>query len=406
MQNIIKRLEIILASIFLEDEETINLQFLRLKKINNNNDVKGIIDDLQSGNYRDAVDKIEDYLSRHSGVVEYIDTELQALKLELKILEAKLQNLLEEKFECLNDINEFNTQYNIRLGDLLKSILSLKKEILFKQAEKQQQKKEKYIEDIKTFEETKETIEEIKQTIEELESILGTIDKNDDSYDEIFKEYRNLKEELSNLEEELFKQEAEIGKTEEFIDDERIQEEYEEAKAQYEEFDSEYENIKDIEENTFDLNEGEKTDLKLLYYKAIKLSHPDTASEEHKEQANEVMKQLNDAYKKKDINKLRKILASLENGYGLALEADKFNNKEFLKEKVEEYKNNIRGIEEELDDIKDNETYRLITGLDNWDEYFEDIKKQLQMELDRLKETIQDNEKEKEIEDDYWESEF
>lgn len=98
---------------------------------------------------------------------------------ELKSLELTLQNLVMQKTEYLNDIEEFNKEYNLHLGEIIKEILNLKKEILYKQAINQQKQKEKYKEDIQTFEETKATIEELKSTISELNEALETIDKDD-----------------------------------------------------------------------------------------------------------------------------------------------------------------------------------------------------------------------------------
>ena len=85
------------------------------------------------------------------------DIELENLKKELKSLESKLQELVEQKTEYLNDIEEFNREYNLHLGEIIKDILNLKKEILYKRTIKQQTQKVKYQEDIQTFQNTKET---------------------------------------------------------------------------------------------------------------------------------------------------------------------------------------------------------------------------------------------------------
>ena len=60
------------------------------------------------------------------------DIELENLKKELKSLESKLQELVEQKTEYLNDIEEFNHEYNLHLGEIIKNILNLKKKIFFK----------------------------------------------------------------------------------------------------------------------------------------------------------------------------------------------------------------------------------------------------------------------------------
>lgn len=132
MTQILKRVEIIKSSIAIEDEEVIELQVMKLQKLDIDDDVKAIVTHLEAMNYAKAMKDIEAYILRYSGVVEYVDSEVQGLKLELKSLESKLQELVEQKTEYLNDIEEFNREYNLHLGKLVKDILNLKKEILYK----------------------------------------------------------------------------------------------------------------------------------------------------------------------------------------------------------------------------------------------------------------------------------
>lgn len=323
-----------------------------------------------------------------------VDNELENMQKELKSLELTLQNLVMQKTEYLNDIEEFNKEYNLHLGEIIKEILNLKKEILYKQAINQQKQKEKYKEDIQTFEETKATIEELKSTISELNEALETIDKDDENYDELAQAYKELQEELNKLEDEIITQEEELNKTKEFIEDEDIEKEYEDVKSHYNEFENEYENIKDIQKNTIKLNDDEKIEIKKLYKKAARLCHPDIVPIELKEKAHELMQLLNEAYSKKDIVKVKDILYSLENGTNFELSSETIEDKELLKQKINEYKQNIKDIESELIEIKEDETYQTIAELDSWDEYFEKLKNELELEKDKLgkeyKEFIQD----------------
>jgi tetratricopeptide (TPR) repeat protein len=206
--------------------------------------------------------------------VEYIDTEVQSLKLELKSLENKLQTLSEQKIEYLNDIEEFNTLYNLHLGELLKDILNLKKEILYKQTIKQQEKRKTYEDDIEVFNSTKENIEEIKQTIEEFEKVLEDIDEDNENYDEIFATYKELQEELGKLEKEIEEQEESLSKIKEELEVDEIFREYEEVKKQYEQFHQNYEDIKQQQSDVFDVTNEQKSELKKLWKKACKLCHP------------------------------------------------------------------------------------------------------------------------------------
>jgi hypothetical protein len=178
MIEIIKRLEIIKSSILIEDIEIIELQIMKLSSQNIDVDVKNIILKLENSEYSLALDLIENYISQHTGLVLYEDKELLSLKFELKQLEIKFQDLLEEKTEYLNELEEFNKEYNLHLGELIKAILNLNKEILYKKFIVKEKQKNKYKEDIKTYNKTKYSIDEVKNNIDQLEHALRAIDKD------------------------------------------------------------------------------------------------------------------------------------------------------------------------------------------------------------------------------------
>jgi hypothetical protein len=384
MTQILKRLEIIKSSIAIEDEEIIEIQIIKLEKLEIDNEVKNILKCLENSDFSTAIKLIENYLSKYSGVVVYVDSQIQGLKLELKLLEEILQNLVIEKKEYLNDIEEFNTQYNIHLGDIIKSILSLKKEILYKKTIKYQKIKDTYEEEIKTLDETNDTIIELKDTILELEEALENIDKDDENYDEIYKAYQELQEELENLEDELYSQEQKLNDTKEQLEDDELFNEYEDVKSAYEEFENEYEHIKDNQKDTIKLNDEQKIEIKKLYKKAARLCHPDIVSDKLKEKAHEIMQSLNDAYSKKDITKVKEILLKLETGKNFEVLSNSIEDKEILKAKIEEFKKTIQELKNEIEEIKSDDTFVIISSIDDWDAYFEEIKNELKVEKEKL----------------------
>ena len=384
MKQIIKRLEIIKSSIAIDDEEIIELQIIKLKELDVDSGIKNILKKLENLDYGYAMNDIENYIKQHTGIVEYVDSEVLGLKLELKSLEKKLQSLSQERTEYLNDIEEFNTQYNIHVGDITRNILNLKKDILYKQTQQQKKLKDKYKEDIQIYQDSKDTIEEIKEAIKELEELLKDIDENDENYDEIIRTYNDLKKELSNLEDDLINQEIELKKTKEDLQDDVLFKNYEEAKTSYEEFHYEYENIKEKQSDRLELKDEDIKELKIMWKKACRLCHPDIVTDELKVKANEIMQSLNDAYSRRDINKVKQILLNLENGLVFEVSSDKIDNKEILKSKIEEFKQNIIDIQEEIENIKSDDTFRTISNLENWDEYFEELKNELKAEEIRL----------------------
>jgi len=403
MIHILKRLEIIKSSIAIEDEEIIALQMIKLRQLGIDDDVKAILKKLENMNYAIALKEIETYLARYGGLVEYVDSDIQGLKLELKALESKLQELVEQKTDYLNDIEEFNREYNLYLGELIKEILNLKKEILYKKTIKQQKAKEKYKEEKQTFEDTKETIAELTSTIAEIEDALENIDEDNENYKEFTKAYNELKEDIEKLEDELERQEEELEKTKEFIQDEDIQDEYKDVKSHYEEFENEYKYIKEASKNSVTLSDEEKKELKKLFKKTARLCHPDIVIDELKEKAHELMQKLNEAYSKQDLLQVKKILHSLETGTRFEILSDKINDKEILKEKIKEFREELQNIQEELEDIQANETFQTIAELNDWDKYFEELRGGLEEERKRLEDESRDVLKEKrEEESEEW----
>lgn len=274
---------------------------------------------------------IEEKINKLSKIQK--DIELENLKIELKSLELKFQELIEQKTEYLNNVEEFNSQYNLHLGELIRTILNLRKEILYKKTIKNQILKEQYESDKDIYNEIKQTIEELKNTIIELEMILENIaSNNEENYDEIKNAYDEINEELQKLEEELLVQENELEETEEELkENEILEEEYKEAKSTYEQFNDEY--IKDNQ---------------------------------------------------KDTEEVKKILITLENGTTFKTVSSDIENKELLKNKIKEFEQNIYDLEKEIEQIKLDETFITILELDNWDEYFEELKSELTKQKNSL----------------------
>jgi hypothetical protein len=303
MKQILKRLELIKTSIDIEDEEIIELQVMKLNKMNIDNEVKAILLKVKNSDFGGVMVEIENYIKRFSGLVVYQDSEVSGLKLELKVLENKLSNLSQTKDEYLNDIDDFNIMYHEKLGDILEKILFIKQKIA-------QKKKTEY---------------------------------------------------------------------------EELNEEFQEAKKEYEEYKQEHKKSQEKAKDTHKINEEDKKELKKLWKKASKLCHPDIVSDEFKAQATEIMKKLNDAYSKKDLKKVKEILANLENGVVFDVASDKIDDKELLKAKIEELRKDIKIIEDEIEDIKEDEISQILNSVDDLDDYFEEMKEHLMCEYEELK---------------------
>lgn len=383
MHQILKRLELIKTSITIEDQEIIELQISRLSTMSIDADVQNIVEKLSHHDYGSVIADIESYLIRYSGVVIYEDKETQGLKLELKVLENELQELSEQKNDYLNELNEFNTQYTLRLGELIQNILNLKKEIQYRFYKAKEAVFQSIMEE---YEEAKEEYQELKAQKEELEKELSKIDEFDDRYDELYEEIQEVKVELEAKEQEVKQKRKNAKEAKEELDNDEDALEYEAFEEDYREFSHEYESVK--KQDRFDLNEEEQAEMKKLFRKASKLCHPDIVADELREQATAIMQQLNDAYSKKDLKKIKEILYNLENGKTFEIASDTINDKELLKEKIKDVRERIDGLKEEIKEILWDENYLIISEVDDLDSYFDRLKSELQEEYDRLQNEI------------------
>jgi chromosome segregation ATPase len=405
MHQILKRLELIKTSISIEDHEIIELQISKLSTMAIDDDVRNILEKLSNNDFGSVMVDIESYLVRYSGVVIYEDKEIQGLKLELKVLENQLQELSEQKSEYLNELNEFNTQYTLRLGELIQNILKIKKDIKYRFFKA---KEDEFQNVMDGYEEAKDEYKELKIQKEALEKELSEIDEFDDRYDELYEELQKLKVELEAKEQEVNQKRKKAKEAKEEFEDDEVTKEYEESEEDYEEFSNEYESVK--KQDRFELNEEEKAELKKLFRKASKLCHPDIVADELKEQATAIMQQLNDAYSKKDLERVKEILANLEKGIIFDFASDTIKDKELLKEKIKDVRERMDALKEEIEEIKSNESFTIIQETDDLDEYFDKLKSDLQEELDRLQRESdktdetpsKDSEKKVDKEDEYW----
>lgn len=290
--KILKRLDVIKSLISLEEEDEIGIQISKLEELALSVKFQSIIVYLKEKSYSKALKEIEMFISKHHSLVFYLDPEIDALKLEIKSLEAAINFLSDEKADLEKLIHEFEIRHNKELGELLVKILKYRKE------------------------NTKGTPQE------------------------------------------------------------------QEAEEDYNTYHQEYEATKNQIVAT--LNDVEQNELKYKYRKASKLCHPDVVSEEQKELATKLFAELSDAYEKNDIVRVREILESLEKGYLFISKSDAINEKKLLQVEIENQRLRVKELKDQLQAIKESDTYKTINGIDNWDYYFEKTKQKLQSQLDDL----------------------
>lgn len=412
MHEILKRLELVKTGIEINDTEIVELQIRRLNSLSIDHETYEILSKLKKNDYGSVVIDIENYIDQFNGLMVYEDKEVQGLKFELKVLEKQFKELSSTKNDYANDIEEFNTEYRLKLGELISKILDREKKLF----------REQTIEKEKTFEEKRNGYEQIKNEFnamkakkEALEKKLDNIDEFDDVYDEIYEKLQELKARMNKKEKELNEKRKEAKQAKEEMGDDPARQGYKEAENDYEEFCNDYFEV--LKQKRYEITDGEKLELKQLYRKTVKLCHPDIVATEFKKQAKNIIQELNNAYAKRDLLTVKEIMLSLKSGRNFYTDSDIINDKEILKVKIIEIRQKIDEIEQEIDEIKADETFQTIQEIDDWDVYFEKMREALQKRYENLlyvdineEQTVMQTAKDysggKNLENEYWESPF
>ena len=140
--DILKRLEIIKNAIAMEENDLIVMQVKKIKTLSFiDNSLQHILDLISVNKFENVIQLIEQYKQDRTSLTIYEDPQVLGLKLELKLLENKLNELTDTKAELDRVLNEFNNQYFHFLGAVIENILKIKAE-LCDDNEKNEAKKE------------------------------------------------------------------------------------------------------------------------------------------------------------------------------------------------------------------------------------------------------------------------
>ena len=166
--KIIKRLQLILNLIDLEEESDIAKHSVRLKAETDDLSIKNITESLLKGRYQEGVQAIKEFIKSHTQIVSYADPGISALKMEIRILEYEIVALENERTECEKILRHFNLMMQKMVGDLLEKILRYKKDIAFKNRNESKYSESEYQEAKKMYEEQAKQREEAEKEEEYL----------------------------------------------------------------------------------------------------------------------------------------------------------------------------------------------------------------------------------------------
>lgn len=300
LNNIIKRLEIIKNFVLLEEIDELSRSAAKLQEYNFNSDIDEIITLIQNEVFGNAIKKIESFISKNQQLSIYTDTEVAALKLEIKNIENQINAFDNEKIELEKILTDFQHRHSLELGEIILDILKL----------------------------------------------------------------RRIK----------------------FKDD---KEKFEEAKRDEEKYKGQFEAEK--EKGVQDLSEEERKELKKKFRKATTLCHPDKFSNESitvQKQAEAIFKELNEANVKNNLARVTEILENLEKGILKAEKGDSISDKEILRATINRLRIKLKQLESQILYIKQSDTFKSVSSIEDWDIYFEQTKEKLKLELRELRKQL------------------
>jgi hypothetical protein len=156
------------------------------------------------------------------------------------------------------------------------------------------------------------------------------------------------------------------------------------AEEDYEEFSKQHDELRN-EAPLPSLTENEERELKTLYRKACSLCHPDKFPEEQKGVATEVFLNLQAAYERNDLSKVREILTALTASGLPTTRSTTLREVDKLRAAIAELERAISRMAADLTALHSSDAYRLLgaAGDDEvgWHEFFERQRALLEVEL-------------------------
>lgn len=130
-----RRLEMVRNLILLGEQDDLPTHLQKLRPIVEQLRLQTLLQDLEQGNYKNALQDIETYLQRSNTLVLREDIDVPNLQFQLQVLELRLQSLSDEKSDLERTLVIFNRRYNDALGTLLIDLLGTQAKLARQKAE-------------------------------------------------------------------------------------------------------------------------------------------------------------------------------------------------------------------------------------------------------------------------------
>lgn len=369
MSTPIKRLEIIKNAIELEDDDIILSQLARLKSEAFGDELQAIVTALESKNYTAAITAIVNWLQSQRAITQWRDPQVAASKLELKALEERLRDLIDRRNARVQQLDEFNDLYFSRLGPLMQQILSLRKTLAELNLRRQQAEARHREEDYRRCQQYMAQAVEVLATLTQR---WRNLPADSVQASEVRKQLHQQSNLIANLLNEA--QELENGLTRE---EEPARQARDEANEEYEKYREQHHDAEVRLRKGKDLSEEDRNELKRLWRQASKLCHPDLVADDLKDEANTMMVQLNQAKQRGDVKAIRSLVARLQKGFEPLMASDRLNDLERIRKKMTQVREQIDTLVNELAELEKEESWLLVSSLNNMEAYFAQQEKAL-----------------------------
>lgn len=371
MSTPIKRLEIIKNAIELEDDDIILSQLARLRSEAFDDELLSIVTALENQNYTAAMAAITAWLQSQRAMTQWRDPQVAASKLELKALEERLRDLIDRRNARVQQLDEFNDLYFSRLGPLMSQILQLRKTLAELNLRRQQAEARRREEDYRRCQQYMSQAVDVLSTLTQRWRELPA-----DSVQAA--ETRKLLQQQSDLIANLLAeaQELERGLTRE-EEEEPARQARDEANEEYEKYREQHHDAEVRMRKGKALSEEDQNELKRLWRQASKLCHPDLVADDLKDEANTMMVQLNQAKQRGDVKAIRSLVARLQQGFEPIMASDRLNDLERIRKKMAQVREQIDTLLSELAELEKEESWLLVSTLNNMESYFTQQEKAL-----------------------------
>ncbi|WP_449554014.1 DNA repair protein [Lelliottia amnigena] len=371
MSTPIKRLEIIKNAIELEDDDIILSQLARLRSEAFDDELLAIVTALENQNYTAAMAAITAWLQSQRAMTQWRDPQVAASKLELKALEERLRDLIDRRNARVQQLDEFNDLYFSRLGPLMSQILQLRKTLAELNLRRQQAEARRREEDYRRCQQYMSQAVEVLATLTQRWRELPADSVQAADARKLLQQQSDL---IANLLAEA--QELERGLTRE-EEEEPARQARDEANKEYEKYREQHHDAEVRLRKGKALSEEDQNELKRLWRQASKLCHPDLVADDLKDEANTMMVQLNQAKQRGDVKAIRSLVARLQQGFEPIMASDRLNDLERIRKKMAQVREQIDTLVSELAELEKEESWLLVSTLNNMESYFTQQEKAL-----------------------------